>query len=486
MEENQDKMENEDKKTEDTATTPVAPTVDPFEKLAGEIKSLTDAVKASQAKAHSNGEVRSDDKEKIAKMEAEVAALTDILQKSEKGARKAEFEADEDRNGAILNTASLKSILNVKATRDSMYEEVQLANDEAYIGMVALGINTPWQSRTLKNYIANKYPNAYKAMDNSSTGYGPEWIPTGFSRNMIQQVMLDLRVAALHPRFNMPTNPFTFPVEGSDISAYVVAQATGDNDSVNTSAFVPAASPGTGNLTFTAKKVGVRSVLSTEITEDSIVAVVPYVREKIARSLAQAQENTVINGDVRLSSNIDGVTVGTVQTTAYNGYRRAAQLAATTVDLATFDLTNLRKLRKAMGKYGVDTNQLVYVTGVSGYHKLLGLTEVLTVDKFGARATILNGQIGSLDGIPIVISAYVADTYDAAGLNMGTSSKTELLLIRKDCFSFGDWRDIQLKNREVIETDQLVLVALQRLDYKALYTPSATNTIAAAGVGITP
>lgn len=473
-------MDNENTNTGATQTDSA------FDVLAKELKALTDAVRDSQKNAHPNGEVRSDDQEKIAKMEEEVIKLRKELDTSEnQNRRRGAYSIDEDlTESRIITPASIKSILALPSTKDSTFAEIQQANDDMYIAMVALGLNSPLTNDAVRHYMQSTYPRAFKAMETSTSAAGGSFIPTGFSQNLIELVRLDLKVAALHTRFNMPTNPYTFPVEGADISAYVVPQRTGDDDSVDASKFVPAETPGTANNTFTAVKVGVRSVFSGEINEDSIVPIIPYIRTKIARSLAQAQENTVINGDVRTSGNIDGVTLSSNQATAYDGYRRAIQLAGTTTDCSTFNIANLRQVRAGMGVYGVDTNNLVYVTGIAGYHKLLGFTEVLTLEKFGPRATILTGQLGSIDNIPIIVSEFLPATYDGAGLNKGTSNKSQILLVRRDMFQFGDWRQITLKNREVIETDQYVMVALQRLAFKSLFTASASQKFAGAAVNI--
>lgn len=473
---------------EDNKTDTGAPSVkSDFDVLAQELKSLTDAVRDAQKNSHPTDGMRSDDKEKIAKMEDEIANLRKSLDRSDGEKRRGAFAVDEDDlEMKDMTPNRIKSILTLPSTKDSGFSEIQCANDDLYLGMVALGLNTPWKSAALRNYVKSAYPYAYKAMQTGGSNVGSDWIPTGFSRSLIEKVMLELRVSALHTRFNMPTNPYTFPVEGADLSAYVVPQRTGDDDSVDASKFVTAGTPGTANNTFTAQKVGVRSVFSGEISEDSILPVLPYVRSKIIRSLAAAQENTVINGDTRTSSNIDGVTVATVQTTAYDGYRRACQLAGTTTDGSTFSLANLRAVRADLGVYGVDNSQLAYVCSINGYHKFLSLSEVITIDKIGSRATILNGQLGSIDGIPIIVSEYVSNTLDGQGLNSGTSSKTEVILTRRDMFQFGDWREITLKNREVIETDQYVLVALQRLAFKSLFTPSASQTFCGALVNVTP
>lgn len=460
---------------------------DSFDQLAHELKSLREAVAVADSRKQDNRRM-SEDREKIEKMSTEVTELRAALnqQLHEKTTRKAEFEVSED-NIPGYTTKDFPKIMAVKAAQGSDFDEIQRCNDELYIASTMLGVRSPMQSATLANYIREEYPTVYKAMDTSTSNQGTDWIPTGFSNQMVESVRLQLRVAALHNRFDMPTNPFILPVEGADISAYLASERTGDNDSADSSKYVTAATPGTAQVEFSAKKVGVRVVTSAEITEDSILAILPYAKDKISLSLAEAQDNTVINGD--LSGAID-TTSGTNQALAYDGYRVASATAGTTTDLSTLNITNIRKMRSGMGKFGVNSSRLVYVTGINMFNNLLSLQDsggndiVTTVDKLGPKATILTGQLGAIDGIPIVISEFVSETLDAVGNANGTAARTELLLVRTDAFRFGDRRPITLKSREVIETDQQVLVALHRLDFKAIHAPSATNTICAAGVNI--
>ena len=69
-----------------------------------------------------------------------------------------------------------------------------------------------------------------KAMT-TGTGVGAEWIPTELSRSLVEYVRLELRVAALHQRIPMPTNPFELPVELADVNAFLAAEALTDNTS---------------------------------------------------------------------------------------------------------------------------------------------------------------------------------------------------------------------------------------------------------------
>jgi len=458
---------------------------DTFSELAKEVKALREAAESADARAKETSEY----KEKTDAMTSEIEALRKQLTRETKTARQGEFEVtDSDVNIPSYTGKQLDRLFTLKAQAGSDVERMQEGNDMLYIANTILGGNA-MKHAEVANYVSEEYPELAKAMDTgdstqdvtTSTG----WIPTGFSASMVEAVRLQLNVANLHGRFNMPTNPYKLPIEGADISAYVVSEAT--TDVADHSEYVTAQTSTTANVVFNAKKLGVRTVVSTEMTEDSIVPVLPYVRDKIALALAEGQENVLINGDIRTSgtTNLSGLTYASGgQLQAWDGYRRMAQISGTTTDLSgTFSLANLRKLRTAMGKYGVSTRNLAFVVGINAYHTLLDMTEVVTVDKIGSRATILDGQMGSIDGIPILISEFVSEDLDAVGeTEGGGGGTTEILCVRTDAMRFGDRRGITLKSREQIETDQNVVVALQRLDFEAVQPTS--DPIVSAGVGV--
>ena len=452
-------------------------TGDTFTELAKEVKALREAAESADARAKETSEY----KEKTDAMTSEIEALRKQLTREAKTARQGEFEVtDSDVNIPSYSGKQLDRLFSLKAQEGSDVKRMQEGNDMLYIANTILGGNA-MKHPEVRDYVSEEYPELAKAMDTgdstqdvtTSTG----WIPTGFSASMVEAVRLQLNVANLHGRFNMPTNPYKLPIEGADIEAYVVSEAT--TDIADHTEYVTAQTSDTANVVFNAKKIGVRTVVSTEMTEDSIIPVLPYVRDKIALSLAEGQENVLINGDTdtSFSTNVSGTTYSAGdQREAWNGYRRLARNSGTTTDLSTFNLVNLRKLRTAMGKYGVSTRNLAYVVGINAYHSLLDLAEVVTIDKIGSRATILDGQMGSIDGIPIVISEFVGETLDGVGGGDGTGTKTEIICVRTDALRFGDRRGITLKAREQIETDQQVVVALQRLDFQ-LVQPAADPTI---------
>jgi hypothetical protein len=66
----------------------------------------------------------------------------------------------------------------------------------------------------------------------------------------------------------------------------------------------------------------------------------------------------------------------------------------------------MRQVRFTMDpRYSARPGDLAWICDGGTYAKLLGLTEFLTMEKAGALATALTGQIGYADGAPVIVSA---------------------------------------------------------------------------------
>ncbi|UCD57334.1 MAG: phage major capsid protein [Candidatus Hydrogenedentota bacterium] len=348
-----------------------------------------------------------------------------------------------------------------RLARPELTPELQARADEIYLASKLLRRDP----RGLKMWgqFAREASALRKAMDTATSEEGLEWIPTGFSTELIRKVKLALKVAALHARVAMPTNPFKLPIDGADAVAYLTAESTSD-----TATKITASTPGTSNVTFDAVKLACRVLVSTELEEDSIVAILPLLRDKIVQALAEAQENATINGDTAGTHQDSDVTSASDVRKAWDGYRKLA-LSAAKVDCATFDITNLRAIRAAMGKYGVNPNNLAWIAGITVFNKMLGLDEVVTADKYGPNATILTGELAKLDGIPVIVSEFIREDLNASGVYDGTTTdNTVLPLVYRPAFLYGDRRNITLRvsHELYMETDQDVAIATQRLDFQ--------------------
>ena len=344
-----------------------------------------------------------------------------------------------------------------------------------------------FDSYNLFRYELERNSELRKAMDSSTSGEGGAWVPTMFSANLIDDIRLALRVSALFPRITMPagSGSFDVPVQGARRDAYLVGEATADSG--NTA--YPAATPPTAKVTFSAIKHGLRILFSDELEEDSAIAIMPLVRSELVYALANAEEKAIINGDTTGTHMDSNVTAGTDIQKSFMGLRKLSggNSGDAAVNISTLSLANLRSIRQNMGKFGTNPSDLAWVVGLSGYIQMLGLNEVVTVDKFGPSATVTNGTLGFLDGIPIVVSEHIKQDLNATGVyDNTTKTKTVMLLAHKPSFYVAEKPGgLKVESDRDINIGQNIMVASRRFDFEEVISDASGESNVGLGYNLT-
>jgi len=344
-----------------------------------------------------------------------------------------------------------------------------------------------FDSYNLFRYELERNTELRKAMDTAASGEGGAWVPTMFSAQLIDDIRLALRVSALFPSITMPAGAgaFEVPVQGARRDAYLVGEATADSG--NTA--YPASTPPTAKITFTAIKHALRILFSDELEEDSAIAIMPLVRSELVYALANAEESAVVNGDTAGTHQDSNVTAATDVQKSFNGLRKhsGGSSGDAAVDIGTLSLANLRSIRQGMGKFGTNPADLAWVVGLSGYIQLLGLSEVVTVDKFGPAATVTNGTLGFLDGIPIVVSEHVKQNLNATGVYDGTTTtKTVMLLAHQPSFYKAEKPGgLKVESDRDINIGQNIMVASRRYDFKEVIADGSDESNCGLGYNLT-
>jgi len=329
----------------------------------------------------------------------------------------------------------------------------------------------------------DRWQSVCRAMDVDTAAEGGNWVPTGIGADLHQKVRAAGKVSALFTRIDLPTNPWKWPIEGADATAYRVAEPTGDTESKMT-----ASTPGTLAATFDAEIFGARSLFSRSLEADSALAILPFVRSKIVQAFVAAEEKAILDGDTdgtHQDSDIGASTTAAV--TAWDGLRKKA-LANTSQATTATSAANLALIRKAMTKWGVNPNDLAFIVGVSAFHALVADTTLLTVDKMGPQATILNGQVGSIYGVPVIVSEHVRENLNASGVYDGiTTTKTYNLCVNRGEWAMGQRMalDVEVDDSIYRETYQRVLVGFMREDFQSI-TDAAANEDTSIGYNVTP
>jgi HK97 family phage major capsid protein len=319
---------------------------------------------------------------------------------------------------------------------------------------------------------------------NETTGSaGLAWVPTILSAQLMDLVQVWSRVAPLFTPITMTSKVLDWPVLGSDLTAYLMSEATTE---ATDSTGVSASTATTNKVTFTAQKLGVRTFATAEIIEDSVVAMVPFIIQNAAKVLARGIEDAIINGD----------TAGTMDTLAtfnpagnpkraWMGLRQQALVtgsypAKSDAGAAAATAAKLIDLTFLMGAWGASPAPLAFITGFHGLKSLMKQTEFLTLEKFGSAATVLTGQIGAILGSPVIVSEFVTET-DATGIKSTTVAnnvKGEIICVHRESYGLATRRGINVNGStdRYIELDQVIFVATCRNDFKPFYVPSATVT----------
>ena len=268
----------------------------------------------------------------------------------------------------------------------------------------------------------------------TQTGFGDEWVPTLMTADLWRTIRLAAVVLPLFDQFDMPSQPYDYPVESTDPTFYKVEEATDETQMILTGSVFTSSKIGTENVTFSAGKLGALSFWSEEMEEDSIVAAEPQFRDQYGLAFAHNIDEVLLSGDETTgSSNIsnDGASIDAASRYLIIDGLRHQPLVTTTADsrdggtITIDDFGATQGLMGTGGKFGINPRDLAFLLDTGVWHKTKLLSEVLTIDHFGPAATIRTGQLGALFGAPLLASEDYGLT-DSAGKISSTGSNNTL------------------------------------------------------------
>jgi len=270
---------------------------------------------------------------------------------------------------------------------------------------------------------------------------------------------------------------------GSAPTVYKLSGSSSD-----TLTLYPSQTPGTRKITLDPIRFGVMVQVEDEVTEDSAVAMSTFIRDELVTAMARSIDDAIVNGDTSVTHQDSDVTASNDHRKMWNGLRKLT-LAAAKLDASnTVSVANLRavwnKMRNGNNIYG-NPEDLVIVTSLPGYLKLLTMAEVLTTDKATDRATILSGKLEQVLGIPVIMSSVVRTDLNASGVYDGTTTnRTIIQLVNRRAFVIGDKRKVTVESDRDIRYGREFFVVTARMDFEAAYDTS-TEPITAQLYNIT-
>jgi HK97 family phage major capsid protein len=382
--------------------------------------------------------------------------------------------ADANRGGRVEIPFSLskgnlpphmKQLANVLLRRDidheisdSMRELCKSKSDEFWVSLQSQGV---------------------KALTSSGSGTGAEWVPRDLTSELYRRLYLESQIAQawLTGEVQMPTNPYDYPLLTTD-PVFTL------NNVENTDA--TATDLGTSSFTLTAQRLMALCQFSYEAMEESIIPLLPTIQTTLARAAARALEDAIINGDTTSTHQDTGSTVATNDAKrAWKGLRKLAIAGSLQVSFASGGVSraNLLSLVATLGKWGVRTQDLLWIVGTKGWTTLLGLDEVALAYARGMASTYTQGGPTPAPwGGMIAVSEQVAENLNASGVwDNSTTTKGQIILVNKAGFVMGSRREFTVEVFRNIRSQTHDVVASFRKAFQPVETPSSTiKTVAQA------
>jgi len=268
--------------------------------------------------------------------------------------------------------------------------------------------------------------------------------------DVLESAIIDLReqygvLRQLVPVFPMSSDLVTLPRRAGGVTASFGAENTAIAES----------DPSFNNVQLTAKKLGVLTRMSTEISEDSIISIGDWIAQEFAWAFALREDQTVFTGTGTAAfGGIVGLATQTVDGTHTAGAIDATSGTDTMVAIDSEDLANLMG---ALPQYAHPTAK--FITSRAGYDLVFSRLAVA-----GGGNTIQTLQGGPLQfswlGYPVAISQVLPGT--------GTINNVPMFYFGDlaKAVTFGERRGMTMaEDRSVyFVEDQIALKATSRVD----------------------
>jgi HK97 family phage prohead protease/HK97 family phage major capsid protein len=230
-----------------------------------------------------------------------------------------------------------------------------------------------------------------------------------------------------------------------------------------------AASPGAndgidmGSKILTVNRLISRSYLANEVEEDTILPILPLIRESMVRAHARAIEHALLQGGA----------AGEVNPNSANGLIKMAVDASKVLDSGSAGSSPavaasadaLLNMRQAMGKYGRRPSDVIYLISLDAYYDLLDDPDFQTINEVGdQRATRVTGEIANVYGSPVLVcDEFASGKTQAAHWGVAVNTRNFVVPVLRGVTVESDY-DVANQHR--------VLVATQRRGFHCLFGTS--------------
>ena len=211
--------------------------------------------------------------------------------------------------------------------------------------------------------------------------------------------------------------------------------------------------------TLSTNKLISQSYLGNETEEDAIMPILPLIRESMVRSHARAIENAILLGNHADGAFTSGAFDGLIKMADDDSDVDTDVGGGAGGIFASGDkvvATDLLALRKNMGKYGVNPQDVVYIVSQEAYYNLLEDAEFQDANLVGDMATKLSGEIGQVFGSRVLLCDEFASK---------AATKHAAVAVYARNYVMPRLRGVTIESDYEVANQRRVLVASQRLGF---------------------
>jgi|GEM_PF-5186158 len=372
----------------------------------------------------------------------QVEELKDQLEASKTEAEKKVEELQKEFEGKL---ETRKTSFDDEAPSTDAVAKAKEKGTKLYLKSVLSG-------RTMDSFaeykeVANVIEKAIKPADVAS------WLAEEFSSRVLEELELTLKVEGLFNHIRMPDgrNTFSIPGKTGQAQAYLIAPGDDAIESAIASA----------KVSFATQRIKTLIGLTDQADLETVTAIVDLIRQELVMSLARASEKSIILGDVTVANAND-------IRKAYDGLLKFARTTGQTVDGGGSAITadKIAAARRKLGAYGLMVSDLVVIAPVNVAYQMIELDEVTTIDKYGANATIMTGEIARIWGMPIIVSEYIPDNLETDGSDSGAGSTTAVLVVNKGYYAVADRGNVGIETERKPVSSTTLYVGYRDIDFK--------------------
>ena len=300
---------------------------------------------------------------------------------------------------------------------------------------------------------------------------GEAW-ETEVSTTIQNEMRRQLVVASAMSSITMPQPVMRIPVNpdaGSDATWVAAANYGSDMGATVSGTGTSSGAKAThtlGEVTLTAYKLATKEYIAFEEDEDTLIPLLPIIRDAMARRMAKTLDKAMLIGAGDATTPLKGLAT-------YDPAAGDGSLLQPVVTLATTStaMTALKMMeaRRKLAAWGLNPSELVAFVSTQAYFELLEDTNFLTVDKAGPNATLLTGQVGSIGNTPIIVSA----SFDAAAAGAAAA-----VIVNPRNFLVGTHRGMRVDSDDEVVNQRSVLVASMRIGMTQLSTTDGHGVVA--------